>query len=67
MRATINNDNIFKEGSIVIAKVNPNMKLIITKYNQRIYYCIPAEKPFDKFQAYFEREIDYCEWEELNN
>jgi hypothetical protein len=57
MRTINNNDNLFNEGSIVIAKVNLNVKLIITKYNQRIYYCTPVEKLSGKLQAFYEREL----------
>ena len=52
-----NNDNIYKEGSVITAKVNPEQKLIITKYYQRIYYCAIATKPEAKQFAYFEREL----------
>lgn len=33
------NDNIYKTGSIVAAKKDPNVKLMIRKYIHRTYYC----------------------------
>lgn len=52
-----NNDNIYKEGTMITAKVDPELKLIITKYYQRIYYCAVVAEPDRKQFAYFEREL----------
>lgn len=50
-------DNKYKEGEIVYAKINPNIKLIIRRYVDRIYYCKVFEDLNQKEQVYFEREI----------
>lgn len=50
-------ENKYKEGETVVAKVNPELKLIIRRYVDRIYYCkIPGE-PERKELVYFEREL----------
>ena len=33
------NDNIYKTGSVVTAKKDPNVKLVIMKYIHQTYYC----------------------------
>jgi len=50
-------DNIYQEGSFITAKVHPDSKLVIMKYNQRIYYCAIAGHPEEKLLVYFEREL----------
>jgi hypothetical protein len=50
-------DNIYPEGIMVTANVNPSVKLVIIKYMQRIYYCSVAGEENGKQLAYFEREI----------
>lgn len=50
-------DNRFEEGSIIVAKANPEIRLLITKYLQRIYYCVELDDPTQKTQVYFEREL----------
>jgi hypothetical protein len=50
-------DNIYKEGIFVVAKSNPNRKLIIGRYIKRIYYCKAVDDPDGKALAYFEREL----------
>lgn len=57
MRDEINNDNIYKEGSFIYAKVDPELKLVIVKYKQRIYYCAAVDHPEQNNFAYFEREL----------
>jgi len=52
-----NTDNIYKEGTVICAKENPGLQLIITKYFQRIYYCAVIGEPKHKILAYFEREL----------
>lgn len=54
---TIVNDNIYQEGTIISAKVNPGLQLMIHKYYQRIYYCSIVGNPGQKHFAYFEREL----------
>lgn len=57
MRNEINNDNIYKEGTIICAKVDPALKLTIMKYRQRIYYCAVVDHPEQNNLAYFEKEL----------
>jgi hypothetical protein len=57
MRKEITDDNIYQEGTIVSAKVDPTLKLIIKKYCQRIYYCSVVDHPEQNKFAYFEREL----------
>jgi hypothetical protein len=49
-------DNIYKEGTVITAKVAPELKLVITKYYQRIYYCSVIGDA-RKQLVYFEREL----------
>lgn len=50
-------DNIYQEGTVVMAKSNPDRKLIISRYLKRIYYCKPIDDPNGKSLVYFEREL----------
>ena len=50
-------ENKYKEGEIVYAKVNPELKLVIRRYVDRIYYCKIQDEPDRKELVYFEREI----------
>jgi hypothetical protein len=50
-------DNLYEEGTIICAKENPTLKLVITKYSQRIYYCtVPGDTTGRRF-AYFESNL----------
>ena len=49
--------NVYQEGTTISAKGNPDVKLIIMKYYQGIYYCAVVGKPELKQLAYFEREL----------
>lgn len=51
-----NTDNRYKEGTIITAKADPGLKLMIMKYYQRIYYCAVIGDA-DRNLAYFEREL----------
>jgi hypothetical protein len=51
-----NTDNRYNEGTIITAKADPDLKLMIMKYYQRIYYCVVVDNP-DRNLAYFEREL----------
>lgn len=50
-------DNLYKEGSFIIAKADPGIKLKIMRYYQRIYYCARVDNPDLKQLVYFEREL----------
>jgi hypothetical protein len=52
-----NSDNIYKVDTIITAKVNPGVKLMIRKYYQRSYYCTVIGQPDSKELVYFEREL----------
>ena len=52
-----NNDNIYKVGSWISAKVNPGVQLVIKEYLDRIYYCGVKSEPDIKLLAYFEHEL----------
>ncbi len=57
MKNEINNDNLYKEGSFIYARIDPTLKLIINKYRQRIYYCSVVGHPEQNNFAYFEKEL----------
>lgn len=50
-------DNIFKEGTIVRLKERPDEKMLIMKYQQRVYFCAGISAPSGKKRPYFEREL----------
>jgi hypothetical protein len=50
-------DNRYEEGSIILAKANPKVNLLIIEYLQRIYYCVEVNHPQQKQLVYFEREL----------
>lgn len=52
-----NSDNIYPEGSLLTAKVNPSLQLRVAKYYQRIYYCAVVGDENKNQLAYFEREL----------
>ncbi|WKN43297.1 hypothetical protein [Tunicatimonas pelagia] len=47
-------DNLFSEGSVVYAKVNLTLKLVVRRYVKRVYYCTIQEDPTRKELVYFE-------------
>ena len=51
-------ENIFPKGSVVYAKENPTLALVVRRYVGRIYYCtIQANPSHRKELVYFEREL----------
>jgi hypothetical protein len=52
-----NDDNIYSVGTIITAKDAPTVKLEITKYYQRIYYCAIVGNETAKQKVYFEKEL----------
>ena len=52
-----NNDNLYKEGALVVAKMYPEVRLRIVRYYQRIYYCSVVGDETRKHLVYFEREL----------
>ena len=57
MKTPINNDNIYKTGTTIRARVNPKVKLFILDYKSRIYYCNVAGVEGGAVLAYYEREL----------
>jgi hypothetical protein len=57
MRREINDDNLYAEGTVISAKVDPALKLTIMKYRQRIYYCSVVDHPEQNKFTYFEKEL----------
>lgn len=57
MKELENNDNKYPKGMFIYAKANPQLKLVIDAYKQRIYFCAVAGHPEMKQFAYFEREL----------
>ena len=57
MPIQINDDNIYKVGTIILAKEAPTVKLEIKRYLQRIYYCSVVGEETSKQKVYFEREL----------
>jgi len=53
----INDDNKFPLGMFIYAKAQPELKLVIDAYKQRIYFCAVADHPELRQFAYFEREL----------
>lgn len=51
-------ENKYKEGQVVHAKVDPEIKVVIRRYVARIYYCKVQNDPARKELVYFEREIE---------
>lgn len=56
-RTIATNENIFKEGDVVFAKVNPSLALVVRRYVHHIYYCKRQDHPEMKELVYFEREL----------
>ena len=50
-------ENIFSEGSVVYARENPALALVVRRYVGRIYYCTLQNNPSHKELVYFEREL----------
>jgi hypothetical protein len=52
-----NTDNLYSEGTVLAAKVDPTRQLKIKRYYQRIYYCTAVGDESQKLLVYFEREL----------
>lgn len=50
-------DNLYAEGTIVRLKADPGITLLITKYQQRVYFCQSVKEPKDKLTPYFGHEL----------
>lgn len=49
--------NKYNAGDVVYAKVNPNLKLVIRRYIDQLYFCKIQQEPESKELIYFEREL----------
>lgn len=52
-------ENKFQEREVVYGANEPNLKLVIRRYVDRIYYCKVQDDPEQKERVYFERELSY--------
>ncbi|MBL7931184.1 MAG: hypothetical protein JNL60_04765 [Bacteroidia bacterium] len=50
-------ENKYSEGSIVYANEDPNVRLLVRRYVDRIYYCKIYNDSSGTELVYFEREI----------
>ena len=57
MSNTNDNEHKYNEGDIVWALEAPNVKLVVRRYVDRIYYCKAYEDLEKKEKVYFEREL----------
>jgi hypothetical protein len=49
--------NNFKKGEVVVERIRPNIKMVITTYANKLYYCRLADFPHRKVLVYFEHEL----------
>lgn len=47
----------YEVGTLVFAKVIPDVPLVVRRYVAKIYYCQLADFPGQKDLVYFEREL----------
>lgn len=47
----------FKEGDIVLERIHPNRKMIITGFSGNMNYCKSQEFPHRKELVYFDRDL----------
>jgi hypothetical protein len=50
-------ENKYKEGDVVLERIHPNQKLIVTKFFRNMYYCTIQEYPDRKELVYNERDL----------
>ncbi len=50
-------NNIYKVGETVYARIHPSQKLIVRRYVAKIYYCKVLSDPSLRELVYFEREL----------
>jgi hypothetical protein len=51
------NDNIYKAGTVITAKENPHIKLVIMRYIHRTYYCVVVGGDVKNQLTYYEAEL----------
>jgi len=47
----------YKKGEVVIERIRPTLKLIVSRYVDGIYYCLIQERESKRELVYFEREL----------
>lgn len=50
-------ENKYKVGDVVYERTNPSQKLIVNRYQNRIYYCGSEEFTKRKDLVFFERDL----------
>jgi len=50
-------ENKFKPGEIVSERIRPYLKLMVSRYENKIYYCKILERESKKELVYSEREL----------
>lgn len=50
----------FKQGEIVMERVRPYLKLLVSRYENQIYYCKILDRESKKELVYSERELMSC-------
>jgi len=57
--------NTYRTGDMVCAKLSPTKPLVVRIFARKVYYCNVYNRPEEKEQVYFEREITFyigLEW-----
>ena len=47
----------YKDDDVVVERIHPALKLVVSKYSDRIYNCKATENPVGRELVYFEREL----------
>jgi hypothetical protein len=50
-------ENKYKMGEVVFERTHPSQKLVVSRFADRVYYCLAQENPAQKELVYFEREL----------
>jgi uncharacterized protein YodC (DUF2158 family) len=50
-------ENKYKNGEVVVERIRPSLKLIVSRYVNGIYYCLIQERSSKRELVYFEREL----------
>lgn len=50
-------ENKYKEGDVVMERIHPSQKLVVSYYQDKIYYCKAQEHRHRKELVYFERDL----------
>jgi hypothetical protein len=51
-------NRLFKSGDLVCTKVNPLKALKVRLYARHVYYCDVYNRPGEKEEIYFEKELE---------